>query len=103
MYDLISRAAALDALGECPYNWCDEIEEIQAVADWREHIDAIKRVPAVDAEPIVRCRDCIFGVPTINALGEDIVICENPDRAWLDQIAIMPDWYCADGERRESE
>ena len=53
MDDLIRRSDALEALGECPDNWCDTLEEIQAVADWRIHTDAIKGVKAVDAVPVV--------------------------------------------------
>lgn len=37
MGDLISRVAAMEALGECPYNWNDWPEEIQAVNDWESH------------------------------------------------------------------
>lgn len=54
--DLISRAAALEALGECPYNWNDWPEEIQAVYDWESHKEAIERIPAVNAVPIVHGR-----------------------------------------------
>lgn len=52
MGDLISRAAALEALGECPYNWNDWPEEIQAVYDWESHKEAIENIPAVDAIPV---------------------------------------------------
>ena len=52
MDDLISREAAIDALGECPYNWNDWPEEIQAVNDWQDAIESIKNVPAVDAAPV---------------------------------------------------
>ena len=50
---------------------------------------------------VCRCGQCRFGVLQKNALGEDIVICENPDPPWLEPISIMPDWYCADGEWRD--
>jgi hypothetical protein len=53
MNDLISRAAALEALGECPYNRDDWPEEIQAVDDWKSHKEAIESIPAVDAAPVV--------------------------------------------------
>ena len=52
MDDLISREAALKALGECPYNWNDWPEEIQAVYDWESHKEAIENIPAVDAIPV---------------------------------------------------
>jgi hypothetical protein len=54
--DLISRVAALEALGECPYNRDDWPEEIQAVDDWKSHKEAIESIPAVDAAPVVHAR-----------------------------------------------
>lgn len=51
--DLISRAAVLEALGECPYNWNDWPEEIQAVYDWESYKEVIENIPAVDAVPVV--------------------------------------------------
>lgn len=54
--DLISRAAAIESLGECPYNWNDWPEEIQAVDDWESHKKALEDLPAVDAAPVVHAR-----------------------------------------------
>ena len=50
---------------------------------------------------VIRCRNCKYGEHGKNARGEDIVICKNPDPPWLEEIAIMPDWYCADAELTE--
>lgn len=50
--DLISRDAAIESLGECPYNWNDWPEEIQAVDDWESHKKALEDLPAVDAAPV---------------------------------------------------
>ena len=60
MADLISRAAALEALGECPYNWNDWPEEIQAVDDWKSHKEAIENIPTVDAVPVEWMRDMML-------------------------------------------
>ena len=54
--DLISRSAAIDALGECPYNWNDDPEEIQAVNDWEDMLARLEKLPAVDAVPVVHAR-----------------------------------------------
>lgn len=53
---------------------------------------------------LVRCRDCVYGCLSKNGDGEDIVFCKNPylDEA-MDIFVNVPDWYCADGERRDSE
>ena len=105
MDDLIRRSEALNALGDCPYNWCDEIEEIQAVADWRTHVDAIKKIPAVDAVEVVRCRDCKHYSPlhgnrgrcnARSTLGLNGMFYSH--NVWTDENK-----FCSDGERRESE
>ena len=94
MDDLISRAAAIDAI----YNSMRYGEGYKSVC-----ARAICRLPAVDAVPVVRCRDCVYGCLSKNARGEGRVFCENPDIEGMDYLVNEPDWYCADGERRESE
>lgn len=46
--DLISRAEAIEALGEEPPVWCDEEYEIAEHNQWREDVEAIKSVPSAD-------------------------------------------------------
>ena len=46
--DLISRADAIEALGEEPPVWCDEDYEIAERDQWRADIEAIKSVPSAD-------------------------------------------------------
>lgn len=46
--DLISRADAIEALGEEPPVWCDEEYEIAERDQWRADIEAIKSVPSAD-------------------------------------------------------
>ena len=46
--DLISRADAIEALGEEPLVWCDEEYEIAERNQWRADIEAIKSVPSAD-------------------------------------------------------
>ena len=45
--DLISRADAIEALGEEPLVWCDEEYEIAERNQWRDDVEAIKSVPSV--------------------------------------------------------
>ncbi len=73
--ELISRAAVLRMLDENGVVFRGEIEKI----------------PAVDAVPVVRCRDCKHSIE--NAKHIDVA-CE-----WSSD----PDFYCAAGERRDSE
>lgn len=53
----------------------------------------IKGSPTVDAVPVVRCKNCKFYSRCTDHQG----ICTN---RYMDGF-IFPDWYCADGERRE--
>ena len=46
--DLISRAEAIEALGEEPLVWCDEDYEIAERDQWRADIEAIKSVPSAE-------------------------------------------------------
>ena len=48
----IDADAAIVALGECPYNWCDEREEIQAVADWRSTRKMLNELPTLEVIPV---------------------------------------------------
>ena len=52
----------------------------------------IKTIPAVDAVPVVRCRDCKYWFG-----GDDDMVhsCE------LDALLRPAGWYCAGGERRD--
>lgn len=50
MSDLISRQAALDALGEAPEVWTDSPEEFAAVSQWEMDVVAIKAVPSAQPE-----------------------------------------------------
>lgn len=55
--DLISREAAIEALGECPENWTDTPKEIEAVNSWYSAINAINSVPSVPSvqlEPLAK-------------------------------------------------
>lgn len=85
--DLISRAAAIEAVYYNPYNTA---------------IEMIKKVPAVDAAPVVRCKDCQHGELTTNARGEVVIRCYRIcDLCTLPRL-MDPDWFCADGERADA-
>ena len=61
MSDLISRQAAIDALGEGPLVWSDDDE--YALGERSQYdIDrlAIETVPSVQPE-IIQCKDCKWG------------------------------------------
>jgi hypothetical protein len=91
---------------DCPFRtfggWCgltacirrNTTTEIGANPGWVIPDDYVK---------VVRCRDCKHGEPTHNARGEAVIKCE--EICWLCRLPRLmePDWFCANGERRESE
>ena len=50
--------------------------------------------PTVDAVPVVRCKDCIFGEQINNRY-----ICTNAGHC--QSKSNEPEWFCADGVRRD--
>ena len=68
-------------------------------------MDKLQFVYTSDCVPVVRCKDCKWGIVTTDEDCEHIIAyCNNPDcPVWEADIAVKPDWYCAYGERRESE
>ena len=91
MDDLISRAAAIEAALNGADDW-DGGYNPERERCIREHM---AKVPAVDAVPVVRCKGCKH---------------RNPEDKWCDcggmEGLILPrqdNWFCADGERRESD
>lgn len=105
MNDLISRAAALDAVdGMKPMQGNMEQLAMKALC-WA----AVKTIPSVDAVPVVRCKDCKhrpidrreeynkmtgFGLE----FPDSYCPCQCED-GWYNWFP-GDDWYCANGERR---
>lgn len=73
--DLISREAAIEALGEEPMRWNNTITEGQEWNDWKYHVNAIKIVPSIPAVPLdelcLLLHD-IAGSPCYTQPGEDM-------------------------------
>lgn len=68
--------------------------DAEAVKSWLEKADMV---------PVIRCRDCIwYEIYQLKKDGTD-------DRRYKPSYCknlgyqTRPDWYCADGERREDE
>ena len=93
MSDLISREEALNATKmvyiECLY--MDEKDYEECMADDLAVVFAsdIKKIPAVDAVPVVRCRECKQ---------------YNGHRyCWYLAADVMDDDFCSYGERRSND
>ena len=88
--DLISRAAAIGCLGNSPEQMC---------MPWSEVERMLRELPAVDAAPVVRCRDCKYSDTFYSTTTDTMPLkCLN-----IRYGGVMPDWYCEHGERREDE
>lgn len=97
--DLISRKAALEELGECPENWTDSPEEIEAVNSWCFAADVINSVPTVPAVPLEMistklgslCKPCIFQTVGCPYKSFDCDSCNTSDawekaiRKWMEE------------------
>lgn len=49
-------------------------------------------------QPLVRCKDCKYWY-----FADNRIPCEQENVCGRNGIAVTPDWYCADGERREDD
>ena len=97
--DLISRAAFRSSIQTvlndttCPIHIAAEIEQY------------LELEPTVDAVPVVRCKDCKHGKLCFDANGQGLIQCTNPyyPASFAGTWPFDLDWYCAGGERRDSE
>lgn len=60
----------------------------------KEILEMIDNAPTIDAVPVVRCGECIRHARPLFA---------HPTLLWCPLIEShrKPDWYCADGKRKE--
>lgn len=93
MSDLISRKAAIDI--------ADDLRACISVEGYWAWTERLKKLPS--AAEVVRCRDCKYY--EIYQLKKD----GTEDRRHRPSYCVIlsyktrPDWFCADGERREDE
>lgn len=85
-----------DALFERDGNCTTDIEH---VIDW---LKLCESEYAVDAAPVVRCKDCVYGYVTQAMSGRDRIDCMNGKSASGTVKWLLPlDWYCPDGEMND--
>lgn len=100
MNDTISRAMALEVI--------EAMMNLAGCQDGKvlcgKLYAQIKDLPATDAIPVVRCKDCRWVERAKNCHGEDVVICNNTWSPISETCELVKlDWFCADGERREAD
>lgn len=70
-------------------------DDFETYADYVKAFDAINEAPTVEAEPVIRCKDCKFSSPNgvygcrIHSFADD-----------LDKRLYADDW-CSRAERKE--
>lgn len=64
-------------------------------SEWWVNLGRVLQIPAVDAVPVVRCRECIHRKKDQADEQQGDTLCT------LEWELRKLDWYCADGQRRE--
>lgn len=82
MDDLISRQAAIDALGEEPVVWMEKEDEYgQGLNNqWRYDVNALKAVPSAQPKPLTDKEQRIF----LAAMGREEKVCKQVDEECRD-------------------
>ena len=91
--DLISREEALRVVKAYDYRGLT-IEDVKKVTDGC--VNELRNLPAVDAEPVVRCKDCAFYIPW----GDERKIC---GRVGAYYGNTKPDDFCSRSVRMDLE
>ena len=97
--DLISRAAAIAEIKE----YIEEYSELEPETGYHnlkwcameEAKDVLTMLPAIDAVPIVRCKDCKHYYEEQGSC--DLHDERGPDGEIEHRFYVTPDWFCADG------
>ena len=68
-------------------------------------LDEIRRAPTVDAEVVVRCKDCKYADTerknaTEKRYFNSILFCRNSNFCGDEPLAMWPDDFCSYGERK---
>lgn len=94
------RLIDADALKEELNNWAVDLTKSKFPHYIKDDADCIiDNAPAIDAVPVVRCKDCRHAVDYYH---EGDCYCSNPK--WgLNYFGGSWEFYCADAERRNNE
>ena len=115
--DAISRSAEIKMIRDCPYRLgvvdyndaelcAEKLVCLETLAAVRHELD---RLPAIDAVPVVRCKDCKYAMPITNplilkAFGGCVRACS----IWRGSLCaglsiVYLNEYCSDGARMDGE
>lgn len=76
--------------------------------DWDMEQGYLNAIECIEEEPsaqpeIIRCRDCIAYQEGIDIDGKPFTRCNGINGSVRTYGHTLPDWYCADAERRTDE
>ena len=77
------------------WDW-DSIDGITATTVLKQTITDISHAPTIDAEPVVRCKDCKCWTEWSNGTG-------SCSRFAIDWLGTDADDFCSMGERKDDE
>lgn len=89
-HDLISRAAAINAVNAYDYRGMS-LRDVRTVTDGCAN--EIRRLPAIDAVPVVRCKNCRHWGTDYGGETENIKVCEYAN------YMVGKNGYCVYAER----
>ena len=103
MTDLISRSAVLDVINE-ERRFVEDLRKTTVDSEDMAHNTGqlacvlglaikIKKLPAIDAVPVVRCRECCY-----HAKDGESLYC-----TYHDNINVTEEFYCATGEVKDAQ
>lgn len=81
----------------CPYcgakmDGGDSDAEVQELNDWELFRNMVNNAPTVDAEIVVRCKDCKYSYDEISGLCCSHGVCVDCE--------VPPNFYCAEGKKK---
>lgn len=103
MSDLISRSAAIEVLDQHSY---------ETSRDYEKTVELLNEIPALDAVPVVRCKECIHAVAITNltvanrcGLGQKNCLRSRGDDGFgFSGVSIVyPDGFCDEGARMDGD
>lgn len=93
--DLISRSAVLEEVYEMDISDCTDIEDIIYKA-----YATIAAAPAIDAVPVVRCKDCKWrGGYHCPMFSEELESYDEDSSEWIEYDETVDNGYCERGEK----
>ena len=102
MSDLIDRQAAIDEADEWLDAYADDMREDVRLGI--KHVKrSLKKLPSVQPDHIIRCRDCKFWQDSEDGVVE-VPICARPQNKFEKHPMVMMiggDGFCSFAERRE--